>query len=76
MMNPEATDIIPGRYRHYNGKDYEVIGIARDSETEEPLVVYRLLYGDYSLWIRPIGRFADMVVVDGRSVPRFQRCEE
>jgi len=61
----------PGRYRHYKGKDYEVIGIARHSETGEPLVVYRCLYGDFDLWVRPLAMFAESVKVDGRQVPRF-----
>ena len=60
-----------GRYRHYKGNDYEVIGIARHSETEEEMVVYRKLYGDGSLWVRPLVMFIEDVVVDGRTVPRF-----
>jgi hypothetical protein len=65
-----------GRYRHYKGNDYQVIGIARHSETEEELVVYRKLYGDDSLWVRPLGMFLEDVVVDGRKVPRFEWLEE
>lgn len=61
----------PGRYRHYKGKDYEVIGIARHSETEEELVVYRPLYGDQGLWVRPLSMFRESVDVAGESVPRF-----
>lgn len=61
-----------GLYRHYKGNSYEVIGIARDSETEEPLVVYRCLYGDYSLWVRPLSKFIDTVTVDNEEVPRFR----
>ncbi len=64
----------PGRYRHYKGNDYQVIGIARHSETEEELVVYRCLYGDHSLWVRPLAMFMEEVVVNGRQVPRFARC--
>lgn len=60
-----------GRYRHYKGNEYEVIGIARHSETEEPLVVYRKLYGDCSLWVRPLGMFLETVTVDGVEVKRF-----
>ena len=60
-----------GRYRHYKGNDYEVIGIARHSETEEEMVVYCKLYGDGSLWVRPLEIFIEDVVVDGRTVPRF-----
>ncbi len=62
----------PGRYRHYKGLEYEVIGVARHSETEEQLVVYRLLYGDFSLWVRPLTMFVEQVVVDGKPRPRFE----
>ena len=68
--------IQPGRYRHYKGNDYEVIGEARHSETEEPFVVYRALYGDRGLWIRPRAMFLDTIVVDGRPLPRFQRLTD
>jgi hypothetical protein len=68
--------IRPGRYRHYKGSDYEVVGIARHSETEEELVVYRTLYGDGSLWVRPLAMFMEDVVVDGRQVPRFAWVED
>jgi hypothetical protein len=71
-------EISPGRYRHYKGKQYEVIGIARHSETLEEMVVYYALYyiegmGGNSLWVRPKSMFAEMVTVDGREVPRFER---
>ncbi|HAG97133.1 MAG: hypothetical protein CMK83_24160 [Pseudomonadales bacterium] len=62
----------PGRYRHYKGKDYEVIGVARHSETEEPLVVYRTLYGEYDLWVRPYRMFTEEVTVKGEAIPRFR----
>jgi hypothetical protein len=65
--------ITPGRYRHYKGHDYEVIGVARHSETEESFVVYRALYGERGLWVRPEAMFLDTVTVDGRSVLRFTR---
>jgi hypothetical protein len=61
----------PGRYRHYKGQDYEVIALARHSETEEPLVVYRTLYGDFGWWVRPLAMFAGTVEVEGRQVRRF-----
>jgi hypothetical protein len=61
----------PGRYRHYKGSDYVMLGIARHSETEEELVVYRQDYGDRSLWVRPRAMFEECVVVDGGTVPRF-----
>ena len=66
------SSVRPGRYRHYKGNFYEVIGIARHSETEEEMVVYRKLYGDHSLWVRPLGMFVGFVTVDGRTVPRFE----
>lgn len=61
----------PGRYRHYKGRDYEVIDIARHSETREWVVVYRCLYDDYSLWVRPYTMFVETVTVNGEVVPRF-----
>ncbi len=66
------TTITPGRYRHYKGNEYIVIGVARHSETQEELVVYRTDYGDKSLWVRPAAMFAETVTVDGRAVPRFE----
>jgi hypothetical protein len=67
------TEITPGRYRHYKGNEYTVLGVARHSETLEELVVYRQEYGDRGLWIRPAAMFAETVMVDGRLVSRFQR---
>lgn len=66
----------PGRYRHFKGQHYEVIGVARHSETEEPLVVYRCLYGDHSLWVRPVAMFNETVEVAGEEVARFAYCGE
>ncbi|WP_323750021.1 DUF1653 domain-containing protein [Marinobacter sp.] len=74
MSRPTQT-ISPGRYRHYKGRDYEVIGVARHSETEESLVVYRCLYGDHSLWVRPLSMFRETVQVSGEEVPRFARVD-
>ncbi|SLM47130.1 conserved protein of unknown function [Nitrospira japonica] len=62
----------PGRYRHYKGDEYEVVGTARHSETEEEFVVYRALYGARGLWIRPRAMFEETVTVDGKDVPRFR----
>lgn len=62
----------PGRYRHYKGKDYAVFRVARHSETEEVLVVYRTLYGARGWWVRPYEMFTGTVTVDGKSQPRFQ----
>ena len=61
-----------GKYRHYNGKEYEVIGVARHSETLQELVIYRALYGDFGLWARPLKMFLEEVEVDGKKVSRFQ----
>ena len=72
----EAVDtILPGRYRHFKGKEYEVIGIARNSETEEPMVVYRALYDNGSLWARPASMWNETVVRDGRTYRRFERIK-
>ncbi|MBX2859342.1 MAG: DUF1653 domain-containing protein [Cellvibrionaceae bacterium] len=64
-------DLPLGRYRHYKGRDYCVIGVAKHSETQEPLVVYRCLYGDFDLWVRPLRMFTERVSVNGQSQSRF-----
>ena len=62
----------PGRYRHYKGREYRVIGIARHSETLAPLVVYQALYGERGLWVRPAAMFTEVVGDSaGQRVPRF-----
>ena len=66
------AEVKPGRYRHYKGNEYEVVGIARHSETEQQLVVYRKLYDDHSLWVRPLEMFVQSVSVAGGTVPRFE----
>jgi hypothetical protein len=71
---PELPPVAPisiGRYRHYKGNEYEVVGVARHSETLEELVVYRELYGDGGLWVRPRAMFEGDAEVDGRRVARF-----
>ncbi len=65
---PEAPS---GRYRHYKGGEYEVIGVARHSETLEPLVLYRPLHNDSGLWVRPYAMFFETIDVEGRKQPRF-----
>lgn len=62
-----------GRYRHYKGNEYTVLGVARHSETEESLVVYQQEYGERGLWVRPLGMFLETVMIHGDTVPRFQR---
>jgi len=74
VMNTPALS--PGRYRHYKGKNYQVLDIARHSETQEVLVVYRCLYDDYSLWVRPYEMFVETVCIDGKDVPRFTLVDE
>ena len=64
-----------GKYRHYKGNDYEVIGVATHSEDESELVVYRPMYCERGLWVRPLSMFNESVVVNGQSVPRFQFIE-
>ena len=65
-----------GRYRHYKGNEYQVIGCARHSETEEEFVVYQALYGDHGLWIRPTAMFVEEVEKEGNRMPRFKLLEE
>ena len=62
----------PGKYRHFKGGEYHVYGMARHSETGEELVVYRPLYGEGGLWVRPLSMFRETVNRDGREVPRFE----
>lgn len=74
MTYEEAVKTIrPGRYRHFKGNEYEVIGIARHSETEEPMVVYRALYGEGCLWIRPADMWNETIERDGHIYRRFCR---
>jgi len=61
-----------GKYRHYKGKEYEVIDIVRHSETLEELVLYKQLYGDGSLWVRPKAMFFEQIELNGQEIPRFE----
>jgi len=70
------AEIQPGRYRHYKGNEYTVLGVARHSETLEELVVYRQEYGERGLWVRPAAMFSEMVLIEGRAVPRFQHLDK
>ena len=67
--------IRPGRYRHFKGDEYTVIGVALHSETMKEFVVYRQEYGDHRLWVRPKEMFLETVEVDGQVVPRFSYLE-
>ena len=64
-------EIKPGRYRHFKDNEYEVIGLARHSETQEEMVVYRALYGDFGLWVRPARMWNETVERDGKTFRRF-----
>ena len=68
-------EIKPGRYRHYKGNEYEVLGMAKHSETLEPMVVFRALYGEGGLWVRPASMWNEPVIVDGVARPRFEKVE-
>lgn len=65
------SDIALGKYRHFKGNEYEVIGIALDSETLEKMVVYRALYGDGGLWVRPLSMFCENITREGKTFSRF-----
>ncbi|MBE6934371.1 MAG: DUF1653 domain-containing protein [Ruminococcaceae bacterium] len=69
-------DLKPGKYRHFKCGKYELIGIAKHSETLEPMVVYRALYGDGSLWVRPVAMWTETVQWEGHPLPRFQYIGE
>ncbi len=69
-------EIRPGRYRHFKGNEYEVLYVATHSETSEKMVVYRALYGERGVWVRPADMWNETVVRDGKSFHRFTRIEE
>lgn len=73
---PPLPQIQSGRYRHYKGGEYHVIGVARHSESREPLVVYRPLYNDTGFWVRPHAMFIGEVEIDGVRLPRFVRIAD
>ena len=71
-MTKQLQTIPQGIYRHYKGSLYQVLHTAQHSETEESLVVYRCLYGEYGVWVRPLSMFSETVEVEGKQVPRFE----
>lgn len=71
-----SEKIVKGKYKHYKGQFYEVLDIARHSETLEYFVVYKTLYGDFDTWIRPLEMFTETVEVDGKPIKRFQLVNE
>ena len=72
MSQKNQNSVAQGIYRHYKGNLYQVLHTAHHSETEEALVVYRCLYGEYGVWVRPLSMFAEAVMRDGTEVPRFE----
>ena len=70
---PALMETPPGVYRHYKGLMYEVVGTVRHSESLEPMTLYRALYGQRGLWVRPAAMFNEEVVIDGVRKPRFAR---
>ncbi|MGK0440798.1 MAG: hypothetical protein ACJA0N_000593 [Pseudohongiellaceae bacterium] len=70
------STIKAGTYKHYKGHDYQVYEVATHSETEEQLVVYRPLYGERALWVRPLAMFLESVEIEGQKTPRFTYIEE
>ncbi|WP_440826001.1 DUF1653 domain-containing protein [Psychrobacter cryohalolentis] len=75
-MTQQLQSIPQGIYRHYKGNLYQVLHTAQHSETEEALVVYRCLYGEYGVWVRPLVMFSETVTVDGKQLPRFEIIKE
>ncbi len=69
-------DLQPGRYRHFKGKEYELLFVARHSETMEEMVVYRALYGERGIWVRPASMWNEIVERDGKTYRRFTKIEE
>ena len=65
-------ELKPGKYRHFKGKEYLLIGVATHSETMEPMVVYQALYGDKGLWVRPAAMWTEQIERDGYTGPRFR----
>lgn len=65
-----------GKYKHYKGNEYEVVGIAKHSETQEDLVVYRALYGDNELWVRPLNMFEESIEIDDKKIKRFEYIDK
>ncbi len=71
-----VDEITPGKYKHYKGNEYEVYGVVTHSETVEPMVLYRALYGERGLWVRPFEMFRETVSINGEDVLRFTLVEK
>lgn len=76
MSLPDLDSIPLGKYLHYKGKLYDLIYIAHHSETREAMAVYRALYGEYGMWVRPLSMFLEMIEIDGKTRQRFQYVGE
>ena len=76
MDSNKLAGIPRGKYRHYKDKEYELIDIVHHSETQEPLVLYRALYDDFGLWVRPFEMFFETLEIDGEKIQRFQYLRE
>ena len=76
MDETTMEEIKPGRYRHFKGNEYEVLYIARHSETLEPMVVYKALYGEGGIWVRPASMWNETVERDGKTYKRFEYIED
>lgn len=68
----KAMEIKKGRYRHFKGNEYEVVGIAKHSETSEPMVVYKSVVDDSDMWVRPLAMWNETVTRDGKTFKRFE----
>ena len=80
LQPPEEPELAPeeivkGRYRHFKGNEYEVVDFAKDSETAEKMVIYRALYGDHELWVRPYEMFREIIERDGKKMRRFEKID-
>jgi hypothetical protein len=73
---PPLIKTPPGRYRHYKGMLYDVVGTVRHSESLEPMTLYRALYGEHGLWVRPAAMFNEAVVIGGVRQPRFNKVAD
>lgn len=76
MSKPMETSFLKGVYQHYKGNYYEVLDVARHSESLEELVVYKALYGDFGLWVRPLSMFLEEIEFNGAKIKRFQKINE
>ncbi len=75
-MSSELPAVLPGEYRHYKGPRYRVLFTATHTETNQQLVVYQALYGEFGHWVRPLEMFCESVEVDGKRIPRFERIAD